>query len=283
MPTRSPAIVPFLAYAWPRRRAAAPIGPPPTNGWCRAAPCWRVPRAVVPVQVTAATAHVRIADRAATTTLRVRTAQPRPAATRRPCCCCRCPTGRRCRRSRSSAVRRTDRADPVARRGAAPLRRDHRKLRDPALLEFAGLHCLRSSVFPVPAGGRQKVRLAYDHVLDAHGDQVDYVLPRSEMLGGDAPWTITVELAGARADRPATRRATNSRSRGAANARVRCASRRTSQRDPGSFRLCYTTVGEASQPTAALFAYPDPTIGGGYFLLLASAPRARRSADRGAR
>ncbi len=54
------------------------------------------------------------------------------------------------------------------------------RARDPALLEFAGFNLVRSSVFPVEAGGTQAVRLTYEHLLPATGDRVDYVLPRSE-------------------------------------------------------------------------------------------------------
>ena len=54
------------------------------------------------------------------------------------------------------------------------------KLRDPGLLEFAGYNLVRSSVFPVPAQGKQRVRLVYEQVLAADGNRVDYVLPRSE-------------------------------------------------------------------------------------------------------
>src|SRR5918911_2243967 len=53
------------------------------------------------------------------------------------------------------------------------------KLRDPALLEFAGYNLVRSSVFPVPARGEQRVMLVYENVLPADGGRVDYVLPRS--------------------------------------------------------------------------------------------------------
>ena len=49
------------------------------------------------------------------------------------------------------------------------------KVRDPALLEFAGYNLIRSSVFPVPPGGEQKVRITYEHLLAADGDRVDYV------------------------------------------------------------------------------------------------------------
>ncbi|MCH6552237.1 MAG: hypothetical protein IH804_09540, partial [Planctomycetes bacterium] len=62
------------------------------------------------------------------------------------------------------------------------------KVRDPALLEFAGYNLIRSSVFPVPPQGSQRVRLTYEHLLEADGDRVDYVLPRSEALARRRPW-----------------------------------------------------------------------------------------------
>jgi Ca-activated chloride channel family protein len=147
------------------------------------------------------------------------------------------------------------------------------RAKDPALLEFAGLQCLRTSVFPVPAGGRQAIRFVYDHVLDADGHRVDYVLPRSELLANDTPWSVTVDLQARDAigvchspshEVEVTRRAANAMT-------LRVTER--SRRDPGAFRLGFATTTDPSQPTAAMFAYPDPTIGGGYFLLLANAPR----------
>ena len=54
------------------------------------------------------------------------------------------------------------------------------KIKDPALLEFAGLNLIRSSVFPVDPNGTQKIRLIYEHLLTAEGPRVDYALPRTE-------------------------------------------------------------------------------------------------------
>ena len=68
------------------------------------------------------------------------------------------------------------------------------KIRDPALLEFAGYNLVRSSVFPVAARGTQKVRLVYEHLLPADGNRSDYVLPRTESLAYDVPWSIRVTL-----------------------------------------------------------------------------------------
>ena len=68
------------------------------------------------------------------------------------------------------------------------------RLRDPALLEFAGLAAVRSSVFPVPAGGTQRVRLSYDEILVADAGRLDYVLPRTASLASDVPWTFAIEV-----------------------------------------------------------------------------------------
>jgi Ca-activated chloride channel homolog len=150
------------------------------------------------------------------------------------------------------------------------------RLRDPALLEFVGFRCVRTSVFPVPAGGRQRVRLTYDHVLEVDGDRVDYVLPRSEMLGLEAPWAITatIEARGPIGVCYSPSHEIQTTKNGDQKLRLTISER--SQRDPGAFRLCYTVASDPATATAALFAYPDPAIGGGYFLLLASAPKARR-------
>jgi Ca-activated chloride channel family protein len=68
------------------------------------------------------------------------------------------------------------------------------KLKDPALLEFAGASLVRSSVFPVARQGRQTVRVRYEHVLPVEDSRWDYVLPRSESLAGTIPWDVDVEV-----------------------------------------------------------------------------------------
>jgi Ca-activated chloride channel family protein len=152
------------------------------------------------------------------------------------------------------------------------------KLRDPALLEFAGYNIVRSSVFPVPARGTQRVRLVYEHILKADGNRIDYVLPRSESFEATAtPWKISVRV-GSKSpisavyspshqiavERPASEQAV-----------VRVAGE--NKLEPGPFRLSYLTEGNGL--TASLLAYPDARVGGGYFLMLAGVPAdARRNA-----
>ncbi|MHC4558571.1 MAG: VIT domain-containing protein, partial [Planctomycetota bacterium] len=68
------------------------------------------------------------------------------------------------------------------------------KIRDPALVEFVGYNLIRSSVFPVEARGKQKVRLTYEHLLEVDGNRIDYVLPRTESLEYAVPWKITAKI-----------------------------------------------------------------------------------------
>ena len=145
-----------------------------------------------------------------------------------------------------------------------------RKLRDPALLEFAGYNLIRSSVFPVPANGRQKIRLTYHHLLPVTGGRVDYLLPRSESLDVAAPWEVEVDI---KAKAPISTayspsHEVNLKRISAQALRVKILDRAT--RDPGPFRLSYLL--ERKAVSASMFAYPDPKIGGGYFLLLAGLP-----------
>ena len=144
------------------------------------------------------------------------------------------------------------------------------RLRDPALLEFAGHSLVRSSVFPVAAHGTQKVRLIYEHLLPADGDRIDYVLARSESLAYDVPWDIRVTL---QSHRPISTVYSPSHdlttTRHSANA-LTVTLKPRAQIEPGSFRLSYLL--DANGVNASLLAYPDPATGGGYFLLLAGLP-----------
>jgi Ca-activated chloride channel family protein len=145
------------------------------------------------------------------------------------------------------------------------------KLKDPALLEFAGYNLVRSSVFPVPAQGKQRVRLVYEHVLAADANRVDYVLPRSESFEATAtPWKITVQVRSktplATVYSPSHQIAVERSTPEQASVRVEGGTKL----EPGPFRLSYLTEGNGL--TGSLMAYPDARVGGGYFLLLAGVP-----------
>jgi len=143
-------------------------------------------------------------------------------------------------------------------------------IRDPALLEFVGWGAVRSSVFPIPAGGTQKVRLTYEHILPADGDRVDYVLPRTESLAYSVPWQVNVRIKSSRPVStlysPSHPLETQRASANVVSARIA----RGARTQPGPFVLCYLLEGGAV--SASLLAYPDLSVGGGYFLLLAGLP-----------
>ena len=143
--------------------------------------------------------------------------------------------------------------------------------RDPALLEFAGYNLVRSSVFPVEAnGGTQAVRLTYEHVLPSAGDRVDYVLLRSESVEYGVPWKVALKITSSSpisAIYSPSHRLRTTR-QGSGVAAVELAG--DSGNEPGPFRLSY--LRERGDVSASLFAYPDPKVGGGYFLLLAGLP-----------
>jgi Ca-activated chloride channel family protein len=152
------------------------------------------------------------------------------------------------------------------------------RLRDPALLEFAGYNLVRSSVFPVPARGTQRVRLVYEQVLRADGERVDYVLPRSESFESSAtPWKISLRVQSKGAVStlysPSHQISTERLAPGQLRAEVAGAPRI----EPGPFRVSYLI--ERNGVSASLLAYPDARVGGGYFLLLAGVPAAGRPAS----
>ena len=142
--------------------------------------------------------------------------------------------------------------------------------RDPALLEWAGWNMIRSSVFPVPPNGTQRVQVTFEQLLEPVGDRLDYVLPRSDLQGGPA-WSVEIDVSG---------------SMPLAAVYSPTHELRTVRRDERSARLTATDRGAAATGAlrlsiirgpgvnASVLAYPDPTIGGGYFLFMAAAPQA---------
>lgn len=162
------------------------------------------------------------------------------------------------------------------------------KSRDPGLLEFVGYGVIRSSVFPVPAGGTQTLRLTYEQLLPADGsnagDRVDYVLPRTESLEQTGvQWTFAAEI---RSKRPISTVYSPSHEIvtervDAEHVRVKLMTGSLAQ--PGSFRLSYLLQRDGDDPAASVMFYPDPEIGdgkGGYFLLLTGLPARSPDAEK---
>ncbi|GAF69873.1 unnamed protein product, partial [marine sediment metagenome] len=155
------------------------------------------------------------------------------------------------------------------------------KLKDPALLEFAGCNLIRSSVFPLEPRGRQKIRLTYEHLLDSDGDRIDYVLPRTESIDYKVPWEVSVRITSKKPISTVYSPSHEIEFHHVNEKVVRVRIARDAMTEPGPLRLSY--LQESKQGvTASLFAYPDPKIGGGYFLLLAGVPsKAARPGDVG--
>ncbi len=152
------------------------------------------------------------------------------------------------------------------------------RVRDPALLEFVGYNLIRSSVFPVEPGGKQKLQLTYEHLLPADGGRIDYVLPRSESILYNIPWKISLQI---KSKTPITTVYSPSHTlltdrQGPGDLSVRIAD--SAALEPGAFRLSWL-LEKSNAVTASLFAYPDPKIGGGYFLLLAGLPTPSNQGD----
>jgi Ca-activated chloride channel family protein len=146
--------------------------------------------------------------------------------------------------------------------------------RDPALLEFVGHAVVKSSVFPVPANGTQKVRVTYEQLLEADGARLDYVLPRSEAVEYSVPWKLSMRVKSASriasVYSPSHEIAVKQPSGNEAS--LSCETK-----DPGAFRVSLLRETK-DEMTASLLAYPDPKIGGGYFLVMIAPPKPKADA-----
>jgi Ca-activated chloride channel family protein len=151
------------------------------------------------------------------------------------------------------------------------------KIRDPALVEFIGYNLIRSSVFPIEANGKQRVRLTYEHLLEVDGNRVDYVLPRTESLQYAVPWEVKANI---KAKRPISTVYSASHKldmKRVSDKEVSVKIATDAVKEPGPFRLSYLL--QEDGVTASMFAYPDEKVGGGYFLLLAGLPAKPATAD----
>lgn len=142
--------------------------------------------------------------------------------------------------------------------------------RDPAILEFMGHSLVRTCVFPVEVGGKQKVRLVYEQLLPADGPRIDYQVPRTEALDYRVPWEINVRIQSSSPISTVYSPTHDARIERVGSDEFRIVMSDIGGRQPGPF--CLSTLLEKSELTASLIAYPDPAIGGGYFLLLAGHP-----------
>ena len=146
--------------------------------------------------------------------------------------------------------------------------------KDPALLEFVGTGALKSSVFPVAAGGTQHVRVTWEQLLKADGTRIDYVLPRTEALEYNVPWSLvaTIKSSGpvGAIYSPSHDIATE---QNAAGGFTKVTLRPGAERQPGSVRI--SILRQEAGMSASLTACPDPMGNGGYFLMLIAPPAKR--------
>lgn len=145
------------------------------------------------------------------------------------------------------------------------------RMRDPALLEFAGMQVIRSSIFPIAPGESQTVRIGYENILPRDADRVDYVLPRSESLDYRVPWNANIKI---RAKKPISTVYSPSHEievRRLAENIVKVSLGKGGLVQPGAFRLSYL-LEQSDGVNATMMAYPDDSIGGGYFLILGGLP-----------
>lgn len=141
--------------------------------------------------------------------------------------------------------------------------------KDPALLEFIGTDMLQSSVFPVPARGKQKVRVTFERLLPIDGTRIDYALPRSETLEYRIPWNIDLEV---KSTEPVASLYSPSHELNIhriSDRHLTAKIKATTQ--PGAFLFSMMRQ-KGDGVTASLVAYPDPKVGGGYFMVLVAPP-----------
>jgi len=145
------------------------------------------------------------------------------------------------------------------------------KLKDPALLEFAGYSLIKSSLFPIPAGGEQAIRINYEQVLPYNGGVMEYLLPRTQRLSESSiPFRLKAKVSYSSPlcaiYSPTHSIKTEKKGPYVINVELK----QTGNMEPGSFLM--TILPEKGDLSAALMAYPDPGQKGGYFLLFAGLP-----------
>ena len=150
------------------------------------------------------------------------------------------------------------------------------RIRDPALVEFAGYNLIRSSVFPIEPHGKLRVRLTYENLLQADGNRIDYVLPRSESLQYDIAWKVTANIKSTHPISTVYCPSHTVYTHRVNDTHVSVKVDVEAGKRPGPFRLSYLVESKEGDVTASLLAFPDPEVGGGYFLLLAGVPVGQR-------
>ncbi|MFP4029431.1 MAG: VWA domain-containing protein [Candidatus Brocadiia bacterium] len=99
---------------------------------------------------------------------------------------------------------------------------------------------------------------------------MDYIVPRTESLEYAVPWKVSARISSKRPISTVYSPSHELKITRKDEKQVRVQITDKATREPGPFRLSFLRGGK--DVAATLFAYPDPSIGGGYFLLLAGLP-----------
>ena len=154
------------------------------------------------------------------------------------------------------------------------------RVKDPALLEFASHHVIRSSVFPVEPGSTQRMRITYEQVLPRVGDRVDYELPRSEALTPRSRFRFHAKI---RTDAPVAAVYSPTHEIKTVSASEREFSIRVDDDQAGLGPIRVSTVlrGDPRRPDSggqAVYVHPDPVNDAYTFLALITPPASRAAA-----
>ena len=146
-----------------------------------------------------------------------------------------------------------------------------RKMRDPALLEYAGNGAIQASIFPIEPGGDRRIQIEYQQVLTAEGGLIRYVYPLNTERFSAAPLQNVSVHVSVESKEPV--RAVYSPSHQIAldrtdDYRFAAGWEASDVRPDSDFELIYTVSQE--QIGANLLSYVDPATGEGYFMLLAA-------------
>lgn len=145
------------------------------------------------------------------------------------------------------------------------------KMRDPALLEYAGNGAIQASVFPIEPGGDRRIQIKYQQVLTADNGLVRYVYPLNTERFSAAPLrNVSVRVAvesrePVRAIYSPTHQIALDRTD---DYRFAAGWEASNLRPESDFELIYTVSQE--QIGANLLSYVDPVSGEGFFMLLAA-------------
>ncbi|MFG0325957.1 MAG: VIT domain-containing protein [Phycisphaerales bacterium JB037] len=230
------------------------------------------PDAQFPIQLSVVSAEVTIVDQVATTTLRMTVSNP-ASRVQEAELIAPVPDGAAIRYFKLEGLGGDGGARLLPKDEARRIYEDIvRRMQDPAILEFAGYGFIRSNIFPVPPQGTQTIVLTYEQLLEAEGDRVDYLLPRTQSLADTGiEWRIDLTI---RASRPIATIYSPSHDlaieKNAREHRVSVAK----PHEPGSVALSIVRQPAGEDFAATVIAYPDPALGenSGYFMLLAAPP-----------